>query len=746
MLWVAAAFVGSGLLFAVQPMIAKMVLPHLGGAPAVWTVSVLFFQTVLLAGYGYAHGLGRLAPRRQVVLHAALLLLTMGLLPFRPIEGASLAASFAPALWLLEKLLLTVGLPFLVLSAGAPLFQRWLSWMRLEDSSDPYFLYAASNAGSLLALGAYPLLIEPSLGLERQRDFWAWGFAGYLLLALGCAARAWNARGATVAVPRSRHYEEDGAQPSFWRSCLWIALAAAPSSLMLGVTSILTTDVAPMPLLWVLPLSLYLLSFVLAFSRRAILPPDLWTRILPIAAVVFLLLWTTKATEPLAIVLPSHLAVFFTAAMACHTELARLRPPARHLTWYYSLIGLGGWIGGSFNTLLAPALFEDWIEAPVAFVLACLIVPRRRLEAGDKRRKSRAPGIRRSDLLIPAALGTVTFSLVQLADVSGASGEARQLLVAGIPALLIYLASERRIRFGLTAGAVLFAASQDTALRGRPELTDRTLFGIHRVTRAEAIENGHPVVFHQLYHGTTIHGVQRVERGTGLPGGAREALAYYSRTSPIGRLFLSFRGGAFPRRVGLVGLGAGSLLAYAEAGQRWMLFEIDPLVKRIAEDARFFSYLPEARKRGVEAEVVLADARLSLGSAEGTFDLLVLDAFTSGSIPTHLLTREAFELYGEKLEPNGLLAVHISNRHLDLAPLIRAAANDLRLTAVIEEDLAGSPSSRPPQTLGSLWAFVARSPESLWSRGLRASEPLTASVRPRVWTDDHSDLWSLFRW
>lgn len=746
-LFAIAVFVGSGLLFIAQPMIGKMLLPRVGGAPAVWTTSVLFFQVALLAGYGYAHWLSRRPRGIQIAIHAALLLLPLGLVPFRLVDGAPGSGPFAPTVWLFESLLLAIGAPFFVLSAGAPLLQKWLSGTSLPGSKDPYFLYAAANAGSLLALGAYPILVEPTLGLERQRALWAWGYGAYLILALACAARAWRARSEDAA--RGSPQAPDAPAPSPGRRWSWMALAAAPASLMLGVTSILTTDVAAGPFVWVLSLSLYLVTFVLAFARSALCPAGLPSRVLPLAAVILVLLLVTQATEPLAVVLPAHLGVLFVAALACHTELARLRPHPSHLTSYYSFIGVGGALGGAFNALAAPLLFEGFVEVPIAFVAACLLVPRASPVGGregkKKEKEARRETIRRSDVAIPVALGLSTFLLAKVGDVLGASSQPRELLAAGIPAFLIYLASERRLRFGLSVGAVLWAGSLDTSLRGRPLLTDRSFFGIHRVTLTPSTEDGRPVAFHQLYHGTTLHGAQRAEADSGKPMDARRPLAYYAETSPIGRLFrpLFSPAPALAKRVGLVGLGAGSLLAYAEPGQQWSVFEIDREVQRIAEDGRYFSYLPEARARDVDVEVVLGDARLTLPSAAGSFDLLVLDAFSSGSIPVHLLTREAFELYMEKLTRDGILAFHISNRHLDLAPLMRAMATDLGLATALED---GAPSEASTQKLGSRWAFLARSSEALGARGF-PSEALSSSASSvRVWTDDRSDLWSLFEW
>ena len=732
LLWAVTVFLGSGLLFVIQPMIAKMLLPRVGGAPSTWTTCVLFFQAVLLAGYVYAHWVGRRRARTQLAIHAALLLLPLGLLPVSIVSGAPGTGPFAPTLWLLRALALAIGPPFFVLAAGAPLLQKWLAGSRLPGSGDPYVLYAASNAGSLLGLAAYPILIEPALGLARQAAYWAGGYALYVVLALACAVRAGRA---PASIAREDPADGDDLEVRARERWPWIALAAAPSSLMLGVTSLLTADAAGLPFLWVLPLALYLLSFVIAFAPRA--KPSLrWARYLPIAAVVFMLLWMIKATEPLAFVLGTYLAAFFVAAMACHTELARRRPPPRHLTAYYAYVGAGGVIGGAFNALIAPAVFRDWVEIPLAFTLVCLLVAVREDSGG---------AFRGSDAALAAGVGLLTLALASVGDMVGATGREREVLTLALPVLLTFLLSQRRYRFGLTVGAVLLAGSLDTSLRGQVELTARTSFGVHRVTRDDPGGDDPTTTYRKLYHGTTIHGVQRVDAATGAPVRAREPLGYYSRDSPIGRLFLSFPPGARPKRVGIVGLGAGSLLAYAEPGERWTLFEIDPLVKRIAEDGGLFSYLPEARRRGVAAEVVLGDARLTLAAARETLDVLVLDAFTGDTIPVHLLTREALELYQAKLSPSGVVAFHVSNRHLDLGPLVRDTAEDLGLASTVDAEMEPPPGG-PAYVMGSRWVFVARSEGALRARGLPSIVWLSPRKRGRTWTDDRSDLWSLFRW
>jgi hypothetical protein len=311
--------------------------------------------------------------------------------------------------------------------------------------------------------------------------------------------------------------------------------------------------------------------------------------------------------------------------------------------------------------------------------------------------------------------------------------------------LLTFLLSQRRYRFGLTVGAVLLAGSLDTSLRGHVELTARSSFGVHRVTRDDPAGDDPTTTYRKLYHGTTIHGVQRVDAATGAPVRAREPLGYYSQDSPIGRLFRSFPPDARPKRVGIVGLGAGSLLAYAEPGERWTSFEIDPLVKRIAEDGRLFSYLPEARRRGVAAEIVLGDARLTLAAAREALDVLVLDAFTGDTIPVHLLTREALELYQGKLSPSGVVACHVSNRHLDLAPVVRDTAEDLGLASTADAEMEPPPGG-PAYVMGSRWVFLARSERALRARSLPAIVWLSPRKRGRTWTDDRSDLMSLFRW
>ena len=738
-LWAATAFLGSGLLFVVQPMIAKMLLPRVGGAPAAWTTCVLFFQVALLAGYLYAHAVGRRGWRVQLAIHVVLLLSCLPLLPFAIVSGAPGAGPLAPALWVLRALALAIGLPFVVLAAGTPLLQRWLAGSSLPGSANPYVLYAASNAGSLAALAAYPFLIEPAFGLTRQAVVWSLGFALYGLLILACATLARRAsRSVEARLPPAAGVEDEAvvAQPEAalpWPR--WVALAAVPSSLMLGVTSLVTADAAGFPFLWVPPLALYLLTFVLAFARPDA-PSGRWTHLVRLGAVAFLLLWMIKATEPLAFIVGAYLAIYFVAAMACHVELVRTRPVPSRLTAFYAWIGVGGGLGGLFNSVVAPVVFRDWLELPLAFALVCLLVPGRD-RCGE--------AFRWADAAVAAGAFLLTAALVKIGDALETTGRSREVVTLALPALFTFLVSARRFRFGLTVGAVLLAGSLDTSFRGRPELTARSFFGVHRVTRADAVEGGKPVAYRKLYHGSTIHGVQHADPATGAPVRPREPLAYYAPDSPVGRLFRALRSVARPKRVGVVGLGAGSLLAYAEPGDRWALFEIDALVGRIAEDERFFTFLPDARKRGALADVVLGDARLTLAGSEGAFDVLVLDAFSSGSIPVHLLTHEALQLYAAKLAPGGVVACHVSNRHLDLGPTLRNTAEDLGLATTIDAEL-DPPQGGPAHVMGSRWVFLAKTNDALRARALPEVVWLSPRKRGPVWTDDRSDVLRLFRW
>lgn len=761
MLWwyVGTLLVSSSLLFLVQPMFARMVLPLLGGSPAVWNTCMVFFQAALLAGYLYAHLSTRwLGARKQAATHLVLVIIPLLLLPFAIDDSWVPPAERNPVLWLLLLLVTTLGLPFFVVSASAPLLQRWFSRTSHRDAGDPYFLYAASNLGSMAALLAYPLLLEPLLGVEDQSRFWMVGYVALVLLLVGCAVFLWRSRrpappGSGVATEPVDEIENG---ESRWRQrARWLLLAAAPSSLMLGVTTFITTDLAVAPLLWVIPLAIYLASFIIVFSRRPWLRHAWMVRVWPIAAIVLLIVLLTRATQPVVLIVACHLLVFFLACMICHGELARRRPPVARLTEFYLLMSLGGVLGGAFNALLAPLVFTGIVEYPLMLVIVCLLAPS--VAGGAKQAASMLNGVvglRWLDLLAPIGVGAMALILLAVVNrMDVPAGPLRSAIVVALPALACYLISQQSIRFALCVAVVLLTSSLDTAHRGDVLAAERSFFGVHRVTRAEVMANellGERRTYHRLYHGTTLHGAQHVDSDTGAPAQPRRPLLYYHREGPVGSFWRDLGPGV--ERAGVIGLGAGMLAAYLDDGQHLTYFEIDPIVQELAEDARHFSFLSQARQRGATVDIVLGDARQTLGAHDGPpFDLFVLDAFSSDAIPVHLLTREAMGLYLSRLAPEGALLLNISNRYFDLKPLVAAIADDLDLACFIYDDTAVTEDMvKRLGREGSIWALLARDdshldplPVGRLGSGWHEHDP---ADRVEVWTDDYANLLSVFMW
>lgn len=698
-------FTGACLLFLVQPMVSKMVLPRLGGSPSVWNTCMCFFQAMLLLGYAYAHWLAtRFGGLAQAAIHAVVLGGAALFLPF-DLTAQVPPAEASPVPWLLGCLATTVGPPFFAISATAPLLQRWFSRTDHADAGDPYFLYAASNAGSLLALLAYPLFVEPALALQQQSRFWS---LGLLVLAVGIAFcwagyRAHPARAPAVAAAAPC--------PSAAERLRWVAYAFVPSSLLLAVTAYITTDLAAAPLLWVVPLALYLATFIVAFARRPVLPHALMLRVLPLIVIPVVILAVGVHSVWLLLL---HLACFFVIAMVCHGELARSRPDARNLTEFYLWISLGGVLGGLFDALLAPLLFPDIWEYPLMLVAACAIRPSGNNEGND---------FRQGDLLGPALLLAALLAL---------------LLVGNLPTWLVFAAcaaaalllvrfSERRWRFTLGVAACLLFAQLLSATE--TVATARSFFGINRVSLAE---NG---AYHVLQHGTTVHGVASTR-----PDEAAIPLGYYHREGPFGRFFEAIGTGG-SKRVGVVGLGSGALACYARPGQSWTFHEIDPVVVELARNRRYFHYLETC---GNDPHIVLGDARLTLAAMpDHSYDLIVIDAFSSDSIPLHLLTREALALYQRKLMPGGLVLFHISNRCLDLAPTVAALAADAGMPA---RRLLYTPEG-PPSVARLGAEVIAVGPpggDLSFLTGDQGWEPPPPPAA--VWTDARSDIVSRIRW
>lgn len=723
----------AALLFLIEPMIGKMLLPALGGAPAVWNTCMVFFQAGLLAGYAYAHAsVHWLGIRRQALVHCGVVLLPLFMLPIALPADLRPPATHNPIAWLFVALAVVAGLPFFVVASTAPLLQRWFTATSHASARDPYFLYAASNGGSLLGLFAYPLIVEPWLPLSDQGYWWGAGYAVFAGLVGVCALAVWRSpQPGTSSAAAQRTLVDDPDPITAGQRLRWLVLAAVPSSLLLGVTTYVTMDIASFPLLWVLPLALYLLSFIFAFSGT----PEALHRGM-IAAFPFVLVvgLGTSAMGGVWCPLLGQLGLFFVAALIGHGELARARPASPHLTEYYLWLAAGGVVGGLANALVAPFLFSWIAEYPLALALTCVLLPRRGRETGRERD-------RWLDIVLPLGIGGLALALEWVwslfaSDVHSWAMrlEVRPagfftLLSCALPAAFACSFLRRPVRFGLSFGALLFAASSIFGHHMGILHRERNFFGVLIVSRDP---NG---PYHRLVHGTTLHGMQSLE-----PQQRREPLTYYHRTGPIGHVFTDW---VFPqrkRRIGIVGLGAGTLAAYGEPGQHFTFFEIDPGIERLARDPGYFTYLADCR---AEWNIVLGDARLRMAEAPAeAFDLLVIDAFSSDAIPVHLLTREALRLYGAKLAPGGVVAVHISSGYFRLDPVVAKLAVDGGWTGLVQYDEDCSAPGKAP----SQWAILARNREHLMpmirdGRWQRLSPPPDAPL----WTDDYSNLLRVLR-
>jgi hypothetical protein len=778
-------FVGATLLFVVQPMVGKMILPLLGGTPAVWSTCMVFFQAALLAGYAYAHAstawLG--ASPRQALLHLGILVIPLSVLPLAVNPHWVRGGAANPVLDVLLLLSVSVGLPFFVVSATAPLLQKWFSHTGHPAARDPYFLYAASNLGSMLALLGYPTLIEPRLHLRgeswmTQTRLWSVGYVALTALIALCAFVLWRRAGAPAPVASSdapagpevgglapvepsvppassasilpASMLDDG-PPGMRRGLRWIVLAFVPSSLFIGATTYITTDVAAVPLLWVLPLAIYLLSFILTFSHWPDRLHRLVTRAtLPvILAVLFLMVSGFK--QRIWITMLWHFLLLLLVALACHGELARSRPTSRYLTEFYLLLSVGGVLGGLFNALIAPVVFRSLVEYPLVMVLAGVLLSAR--DHDPSRRLRLDLGL----ALAVVALGLVLYSdslslridfefLTGLLKIPSETAvgwltpirrAVNKILMYGLPLAGVFFLRRRPWVMGVALGCLLLVSGYIDARRDDQILLARSFFGVLQVSRDES--------YTELRHGTTLHGRQSRD-----PARLGEPLSYYTREGPIGRLFAELDRRSTMRRSAVIGLGTGTLAAYARPGDAITFYEIDPLVRAIAFDRRYFTYLSDAAARGVSIRMEMGDARIRLEAVRKErpgerYDLIVVDAFSSDAIPVHLLTREALRLYFDMLNVGGLLALHLSNRYLSLEPVVANLAEEARLEGVLWSDEA------PPidGATSSTWAVLARTREALGN--MARDEKWNATkleVDPRVgvWTDDFHNLLRVFSW
>ncbi|HLZ76241.1 fused MFS/spermidine synthase [Phenylobacterium sp.] len=735
-LFAVTVFASAALVFLVEPMIAKLVLPRLGGSPSVWNTSLAFFQVALLAGYGYAHALQRLRSlRAQALTHGAALLLAAIALPLRINELIGPPSSNHPTLWLLGVLTVSVGAPFAVLSATAPLVQAWHARVFGPDGADgqgsePYVLYAASNLGSLLALLAYPLIVEPTLTLHAQRYGWSGGYLVFGLLIAGLAIAVIRSAGAGLAARQAAAE----AAPVGWRDRLvWVGLAAIPSSLMLGTTTYITTDVASAPFLWVLPLALYLLTFIVAFQARPAIPKDV-TLLLQAAFVAICAALLPFEASPFALLLPVNLGAFFFTALMCHQALVARRPDPSRLTEFYFWMSLGGVVGGGFNAFLAPVIFDNVWEYPLVLILACLVRPQGDGKIEPFTWTMLVLGVG-CGLAMPV-LNTFVAPHVYVTPVFGGLTQA-ELFDLGVKACLGagVIAAYMIRRHGLLYFAVIAVLSIGAAAaadRTTPIHTWRSFFGVLRESGTQVPALGGPV--RMLSHGTTLHGAEAV-----TPRWQCNPLVYYANSTPIGQVFLGEARAKPALRIGAVGLGAGTVSAYVRRSDHLTFFEIDPLVIRISTDPKHFAYTSRCAKGPVD--FVLGDARLTVARQPAeVFDVMLLDAFSSDSVPTHLLTVQAVRGYLTHLKPDGVLILHLSNRNLDLDGPAEAVAKAAGGVALIQhyrnkpgEDVAGWPS--PEEAV-----IVARSPAGLAPFAHDPRWEPTDPDRVRPWTDDYTNL------
>lgn len=715
---------GSFLLFLVQPMIARMALPRLGGAPAVWNSAMLVYQALLLAGYAYAHRLTQTSPRRQAIIHiilfaVAILWLPIGLANLQP------PADGSPIFWVPWLLIASIGPLFFVVAAQAPLMQRWYSMS--GNQGEPYALYAASNIGSFGGLIAYPILVEPFTTLQSQKWIWSGIYLALMALVGICAIQIWRTAGANTTPTEAAANEA----PIGWRRRLyWIILAAVPSGLMLSTTSHLTTDLMAMPLIWVIPLGIYLLSFSVAFADNQ--KPAYWiSRFAPIvlivsAAFVFVV-WGKAAIGGLT----ASLSLLFIVAVALHNEMYRTRPAPAQLTSFYLMMSVGGVLGGFFCAIVAPLLFDWTWEHPILILMAAALlpaIPLLRLNENDPRLP-----------LIMVVIGVIALALGLFGGISEPveSSFTKILLAATIMTLGIAVAGFRIPFLLAVAGLLTINGGWYSVQQSLDGVRMRSYFGTYTVN---ASESGR---VRWLNHGTTMHGMQLLDDPT-------RPISYYPDTSGVGIAMLNAPRLYGPEAsIGVVGLGTGTLACYRRPGQYWQFFEIDPLVIEIARERKIFSFL---EKCAPDVPVTLGDARLTLAAVpEGKFDILALDAFSSDSIPLHLLTKEAFATYRKALKPDGILLVHISNRYIDLNPVVAAEAKANGWSAALRHD---SPTEQLINrgNRASQWIALSRDPAKLAeltgkvdkvkSRYYNSEQwlQLDAPGKTSPWTDDYASV------
>lgn len=720
-----AIFLSALLLFSVQPMFTKMVLPQLGGSPGVWSVAMVFFQGLLLLGYLWAHFLAKKLPLAVAAgVHIAICALVFVALPIAAVNMPPPSAE-GQAFWLIGLFAMSVGLPFFALSVNGPLLQAWFARTGHAQSSDPYFLYGASNLGSFAALLAYPFLIEPLFGLSAQSRIWTLGFLALAVTLGACAAIALATRPhfASIAGASCANAKPDIA-PARADYMSWIALAFVPSGLLVAVTAHISTDVGAAPLLWVAPLALYLLTFVVAFRDKAS-KLDATTSRVHVWLVGVGLMGLGSGSRWVALGLAVSLLVFFVCSLASHRALYLRRPSAGHLTSFYVCMSLGGVLGGLFAALIAPLIFSSLYEYPALLVASLLCRPGawEMLKTAPRRGLARIAAICALALLAAVAIGSFVPDSKMLATGLVIAFSAIAMLQWRDMPTAVMLSV-----FAALSGPVLHATLAQQDVR-------RSFFGIHRIFETQ---DGY---FRLLVHGTTIHGAMRVRDADGKPNEGRPApTTYYAFDGPMGQAISSVRdkNGGKLSHVAAIGLGVGSLACHANPGEMITFYEIDPLVIDIARNRSLFRYLSDCAPG---AATVLGDARLTIADQKEKSDIVVVDAFTSDAIPAHLMTREAVALFKDRAKDDGVVVFHISNNVMDFSGILARIASDLGLVALRNQDRVARPDHPDLRTPSDVVALV-RDPTHLGQKALASGEwlPITPDASARLWTDDYSTI------
>jgi len=733
-------------------MVAKMILPLFGGSPAVWNTCLFFFQTTLLLGYGYSY----LTPQRrsQTILHLLLLLIPIAFLPISLTKNWLSFDINEPILGLLIILVLSVSFPFFAVSTSAPLLQKWFANTTHPNSSDPYFLYIASNLGSLLGVISYPIFIETNFSLTTQSLGWTIGYILFFFLTLGSAILSQlNIQEEEKSpVPKTPI-----ARPTSQQKTQWVLLSFLPSSLLLGVTTYLTTDLAPLPLLWAIPLAIYLLTFIFTFATPPILPEKNLEKILPLLLATLIFLSLLKLLQPVWLLLPLHLVGFFGIAATFHGQLAKSRPDTEYLTSFYFWISLGGVLGGLFNAIVAPLLFPNVLEYPLILGLSLLLLG---LPTTEELQEKLLEEERNKQAIVASLLNSKEVPLKGSKSLTS-KFQIPLILTSSIAFLLCFLLTGFQIKYfqdnliaifctlflliiirsAFKLNAIRFSSSiilivliSQFYLPGMGELlfSERSFFGVNRVLYNQS-EN-----YHSLLHGSTLHGKQSLDTERRY-----EPLTYFYKSGPIGQVFQALDKSKHLSHIGVMGLGIGTLAAYAKPGQDWTFYEIDPLVKKIAQNPEYFTFLKDSK---AAVPIILGDARGELENAPNNYyDLLIMDAFSSDSIPTHLVTLEALQLYLTKLNKQGILIINISNRHINLEPVLGALAQKLGLANLRQLDLNVSPAEKKLGKSPSHWVLLARNQDDFPELVSPAWQSIPNYERSPLWTDNFSNIFSVLR-